>query len=124
LNILLDTTVLIDLLRGRAPRRQFIQELLVKGHTFAISALNMAEIYAGMRPAEEERTDSFLSSFECFPVTPAIARHGGLLRSEWARKGITLHLADTIIAATAIQQGLVLLTDNRKDFPMPEISLL
>jgi len=24
----------------------------------------------------------------------------------------------------AIQQGLVLLTDNRKDFPMPEISLL
>jgi len=123
-NILLDTSVLIDLLRGRSHRREFIRELLLSGHTFAISALNMAEVYAGMRPNEERQTENFLSGFECFPVTAAIARHGGLIKSEWARKGITLHLADTIIAATAIQESLVLLTDNGKDFPMPEVTML
>jgi predicted nucleic acid-binding protein len=122
--ILLDTSILIDLLRGRADRRKFVRELLLAGHSFAISAINMAEIYAGMRPDEEKQTQGFLTSFECLPVTPAIARRGGLMRNQSAQKGITLHLADTLIAATVVEHGLVLLTDNKKDFPMPEVTLL
>jgi len=124
LKVLLDTSVLVDLLRGRRDRLKTIRDLLLAGHDFSISAINMAEIYAGMRPEEEKQTQNLLSSFECFPVTPEIARRGGLMRSEWARKGITLHLADTLVAATAMHHRLVLLTDNNKDFPMPEVRLL
>ena len=41
----------------------------------------------------------------------------------WTRKGHTLTVADTIVAAIAIEHGCASLTDNRKDFPMPEVQL-
>jgi hypothetical protein len=53
----------------------------------------------------------------------AIAKQAGALRYEWARKGVTLTLTDTMIAATVLHYGLTLITDNRKDFPMPELKL-
>jgi predicted nucleic acid-binding protein len=34
----------------------------------------------------------------------------------------TLTLADTIIAAIALEHGCTLMTDNLKDFPIPELS--
>lgn len=40
-----------------------------------------------------------------------------------ARKGHTLSLADAIVAAITIERGCALLTDNRRDFPMPEMQL-
>lgn len=44
-----------------------------------------------------------------------------MLRNEAARRGTTLALADVIVAATALEYGLTLMTDNRKDFPIPEL---
>jgi hypothetical protein len=38
------------------------------------------------------------------------------------KKGRTLALPEVSIAAVALTNGLVLLTDDRKDFPMPELS--
>jgi len=43
------------------------------------------------------------------------------LKREWAQRGKALTLADTIVAAVALEQECVMLTDNRKDFPMPEL---
>ena len=34
----------------------------------------------------------------------------------------TLSLADMMVAATALEHGLALMTDNRKDFPLPELN--
>lgn len=53
----------------------------------------------------------------------SVARKAGELRYEWARKGITLSLPDTLIAAVCITEKLTLISDNRKDFPMPGLSL-
>jgi len=53
----------------------------------------------------------------------SVARKAGELRNEWARKGKTLSLADTLIAATALHYNLTHITDNRKDFPMSELTL-
>ncbi len=92
-----------------------------QGHTLTIAAINLAEVYAGMRPEEETKTNSFLSSLDCYPITAAIARRAGLLTSLHARKGRTLTLADMIVAATAIEHNLTLMTDNRKDFPIPDL---
>ena len=52
-----------------------------------------------------------------------LARAAGLLKNEWARKGRTIGVVDMIIAATALAHNLVFMTDNRKDFPMPELAL-
>jgi hypothetical protein len=56
-------------------------------------------------------------------ATLSSARLAGGLENTWARKGNTLTLTDTIVAAIAIERGCALLTDNRKDFPMPEVQL-
>jgi predicted nucleic acid-binding protein len=52
----------------------------------------------------------------------SIAVRAGELKREWARKGRTLTRTDMMIAATALEHGLRLATDNRKDFPMDEIA--
>ena len=121
--LLLDTTVLLDVLRARQNRRALLVQLVTAGHTLSTSAINLGEVYAGMRPGEEPRTEAFLSSLECYPLTASIARRAGSLKSAWARKGHTLSLADMIVAATALEHGLTLMTDNRKDFPLPELKL-
>lgn len=119
--LLLDTTVLIDTLRARQNRRAFLADLVAAGHTLTTAAINIGEVYAGMHPTEELRTEAFLSSLDCYPMSGAIARRAGSLKSVYARQGQTLSLADMIVAATALEHGLTLLTDNRKDFPLPEL---
>jgi predicted nucleic acid-binding protein len=85
--------------------------------------VTIGELYAGMRPHERVRTEELLSGFEEFEVTTEIARYAGLLKNEWASKGFTLTLSDTMIAATAIANNLVLVTENGKDFPMEQLAL-
>jgi predicted nucleic acid-binding protein len=120
--LLLDTTVLLDVLRARQNRRSLLAELVAGGHLLATAAINIGEVYAGMRRGEETRTEAFLSSLDCYPITGAIARRAGSLKNAWAHKGRTLALADMMVAATALEHGLSLMTDNRKDFPIPELN--
>jgi hypothetical protein len=123
MRLLLDSSVLIDALRLRRGRRQWLAELVRSGHILATSALNLAEVYAGMRPEEEARTKDFLNALECHEITARVAEVAGKLKSHWARQGRTLTLADMLIAAVALQQGCPLATDNRRDFPMPQLQL-
>ncbi|PYK27336.1 MAG: VapC toxin family PIN domain ribonuclease [Verrucomicrobia bacterium] len=123
MKLLLDTSILIDALRLRNQRREWLAELVRGGHSLSTTTLNIAEIYAGMRPAEESKTEALLSGLQVYELSGASARLAGRLKNTWARKGHTLALADTIVAAIAIERGCALLTDNRKDFPMPEVQL-
>lgn len=120
--LLLDTTVLIDVLRRRKDRSAWLGQLVESGHQLATSAICVGEVHSGMRPGEEVRTQGLVASIPCYPVTATIAAKAGDLRAEWSRKGITLTLTDMLIAATALECGLALVTDNRKDFPMPDLS--
>lgn len=121
MRLLLDTSVLIDVLRRKRGRRELLAELAREGHTLATTALNVAEVYAGMRSQEEAQTEVFLGALDCYELTGVAGRLAGSLKSSWARKGRTLTLADAIVAAVALERGCVLMTDNRKDFPMTEI---
>lgn len=121
--LLLDTTVLIDTLRSRKDRRALLTDLLLQGHKLGTAAINIAETYAGMRVSETESTDVFLARLQCFPMTGDTARIAGSLKSRYAREGKTLSLPDMIVAATALEHSLTLLTDNVKDFPIEELKL-
>jgi predicted nucleic acid-binding protein len=121
MKLLLDTSVLIDVLRLRNRRGEFLADLVRSGHTLSTTTLNIAEVYAGMRPAEEGTTEALLSGLESYELSGQSARLAGRLKNAWARKGRSLTLADTIVAAIAIESGCLLLTDNRKGFPMPEV---
>jgi predicted nucleic acid-binding protein len=82
----------------------------------------IGEVYAGMRVGEETGTEAFLSSLGLYPMSSTIARRAGSLKSAHAQKGQTVSLANMMVAATALEHGLTLMTDNRKDFPLPELS--
>ena len=86
--------------------------------------MNVTELYMGMRPGEEAKTGKFLRSLEFYPVTWEVAQLAGDLFRQWRQKGQTLGLADVTIAAVAIIHNLVLVTDNRKHFPMTELRLM
>jgi predicted nucleic acid-binding protein len=121
MRLLLDTSVLIDVLRSRQRRRELLAELARGGHSLATTALNVAEVFAGMRPEEQKQTEALLDVLDCYALTRTAGQLAGTLKNKWARRGRTLTLADAIVAAVALEQGCTLMTDNRKDFPMPEL---
>jgi predicted nucleic acid-binding protein len=123
MKLLLDTTVLIDVLRKRRQRRELLAETVRAGHTLVTTALNIGELYSGLLPNEESAAKALLENIESFDITRDVARLAGSLRNAWAKKGRTLTLADMVVAAAAIEHGCALATDNREDFPMTEVRL-
>ena len=123
MKLLLDTTVLIDVLRKRRQRREFLAEAVRAGHILVTTALNIGELYSGLLPNEESAAKALLENIESFDITSDVARLAGSLRNAWSKKGRTLTLADMVVAAAAIEHGCDLATDNRKDFPMTEVRL-
>ena len=117
--VLLDSTALIDAQRSR--RAVDFETLLLAGHTLATTTINIAEVYVGMRPGEEKRISALLAGIDCIHSTKAIGQRAGLLIKEWRSRGRTLSLPDIMVAATAIEHDVSLMTSNRKDFPMPEL---
>ena len=67
------------------------------------------------------KTEQFLERLAYYEITRDIAKQAGLLKRDYSKQGHTLTLADTLIAAVCIENDLVLITDNRKHFPMPEL---
>lgn len=120
---LLDTSIIIDVLNNKRNRPVLVRQLLSEGHLLACCPINVTEIYAGMRPKEEEQTEVLLQSLRYYSITFPIARLAGMLKRDYAKKGKTLSASDTTIAAVAIHHGLALLTDNAKDFPMKDLQL-
>ena len=120
---LLDTSVIIDALNGKRGRRELLLGLVKQGHLLACCAINVTEVYAGLRPTEESATEEFLRSLEYYHLTWSVARLAGLLKRDYRRKGATLTVADVTIAAVALVNELTLMTDNVKDFPMKELVL-
>lgn len=121
---LLDTNIIIDAINEKRNRNAFLVDLAERqGHSLACCPINVAEVYAGMRPKEEPKTTAVLRSLQLFPITFPVAELAGLLKRDHAKKGVTLSLTDSIIAAVAIHNQLTLITDNTKDFPMKDLSL-
>jgi len=119
--VVVDTDVLIDVLRGREIARTFLLD--VTRHTAACcSVISVAEIHAGMRPAEAEATARLLDGLLVLPVTRQIAELAGHLKAR--TRGRRLELADCLIAASAIVEGAALATGNVKDYPMPELTVV
>jgi predicted nucleic acid-binding protein len=121
MTILLDTSVIIDILRSLRGRQEFLDQRKQAGDSLACSAVNVAEVYAGMRPNEAAATEAFIDSLECIEVTQEIARQAGRLKYAWERKGVTIDIPDAIIAATSLNFNLCLATDNLRHFPMPDL---
>jgi predicted nucleic acid-binding protein len=101
--ILVDTDVLVDHLRGH---RRFVPGR----DDVHVSAVTRAELFSG-RGSEERRIRRLLQSMIGVPVDSAVAERAGRLRRQTQRR-----LPDALIAATALEHRLTLVTRNARDF--------
>lgn len=118
--ILLDTSVLIDHLRGNPRARSRLEDAARTGELLAISVLTRTELLAGMRSSEEPSTRRLLSVLEHVPVDERIAERAGALAREFLRSYPGIHTVDYIIAATVEQLDALLWTRDVRHFPMIE----
>lgn len=77
-----------------------------------------------MRDRERKITFGLLDSLQTIPVSAGIADLAGELIRSYRAGGVTLGEADAIIAASALEKNLTLVTTNTRHFPMPELPML
>ena len=120
--LLLDSTVLIDALRGRpaAARLAGLRRLGVEPWVCAIS---VEEIWRGLRSGEESIAQRLFQGLRLAPLGVAEGRRAGTWRREFAERGVTLHQADCLIAASATGVGAAIATANIDDFPMTGVAV-
>ena len=115
--MLLDTCVLIDVLRGNEAAVAFVGGLPKKP---ALSVITVTEILAGVRNARERKLfEQFAAACEAVPIDLESATLAGEYVSQYS-KSHSVDPIDAHIAATAKVSGLPLATLNLKHFPMLE----
>ncbi len=117
MSALLDTSILIDFLRGHKPARDVMQQERAAAPLHA-SEITRLEVLAGMRPQEATATRSLFAPLLWHPVDEEVAEEAGALGRQWLRSHHTIDSADLAIAATARVHGLRLVTLNVGHFPM------
>jgi predicted nucleic acid-binding protein len=117
LTALVDTSVLIDYLRGSHNAAQLLERERATAPLHA-SEITRWEVLAGMRRPEEDATRSLLSTLIWHPVDADVAEEAGALGREWLAGHHNIDGADLAIAATAVRTGSRLLTLNVRHFPM------
>ena len=115
---LLDTTALIEYMRGRHEVVDFITTLARDGHRLGVCCINIGELYAGLGPSQRTLADQLIDNLETYEVTRHVAKEAGRYRYDSAGRGVTLTMADALIAATAVEETATLITANVRDFPM------
>jgi len=119
----LDSDVLIWHLRGKPSVVEHVTALAGKG-VLMVSAIARAEVLAGMRSREEDATLLLLDSLETVPVITAIADRAAAAIRDLRRRGVTVHLPDALIAATAIEHDAELHTCNPRHYPSYDIEVV
>lgn len=113
--MLIDTNVLIDYFRKKEPAVNYLDNL---GQEFKLSAVTVAELYAGVRKGKEEKElNAFIAVTKIIPIDKQMAIQAGQYLRQY-RQSHGVGFGDGLIAATANIQGLTLVTLNTKHFPM------
>jgi predicted nucleic acid-binding protein len=133
---LLDTNVLSETIRPKPDQRVIEWLDSVQTESLHVSVLSLGEIRTGVEgmevgPAKRERLRLWLEQalsgwFESrlLPVDAAVADRWGRLEAQTRAEGRPLPAIDSLLAATALQHNLRLVTRNTKDFRVPGLEVL
>jgi predicted nucleic acid-binding protein len=117
---LLDSGIIIWHLRGREEVTEMLRNLQRSGVP-GCSALSVLEVQLGVKRGEEEKTGHFLKHLRVFDVNREIVSKSAQLIREYKGKGVTLDISDAVIASTCILHDLILVTYDRKHYPIGEL---
>ncbi|MDO8277052.1 MAG: type II toxin-antitoxin system VapC family toxin [Burkholderiaceae bacterium] len=117
--VLADTNVISEFVKNAPDPR--VMRWLQSVQLMAISAITLEEAHFGLAWQPITRKLALFNAMvermhAVYPVTPAIAQRGGVLRGQFQAQGIVRSAPDMLIAATAMEHQLVLATRNVRDF--------
>lgn len=113
--ILVDTDILIDVANNDATAKTRLT-LESQESSLMVSAVTIMELVVGCRNKSEVQTlNRFLSKFEKMEIISQISDRATQLMQEYFLSHGLL-IADALIAATAIENEIALLTKNQSDF--------
>ena len=114
----LDTTFLIDYLRGDRAAVSRLGVLFEQGDTLSVNDVVVAELSAGSRHDPDPDLDALLEPLEFVQPGLTTAMLAGRWRRAASQSGRTLSLADALIAAASFHLGATVLTRNLRDFAL------
>jgi predicted nucleic acid-binding protein len=116
----LDSSILIDLLRGLPAARDY---LVSQAQLPVCSEITRVEVLQGLRSPERQAAEALFEALSWADVDERIARRAGELGRRYRRSHPGLAVADLVIAATALELERPLATLNVRHFPMsPRLS--
>jgi predicted nucleic acid-binding protein len=118
--IVLDTSILVDHLRGRDDASTMIDDALARNEVLVASVLTKVELFGGMRARERRATDELIATLEWIGVSEEIADGAGALARRYRASHPGVDVVDYVVASTTTQLGAALWTRNVKHFPMFE----
>lgn len=119
LKYMLDTNICIFTIKNRP---QQVREAFNRFHDqLCISSVSLMElIYGAEKSASPEKNlpivEGFAARLEVLPYDEPAASHTGQLRAELARSGTPIGPYDQLIAGHARSRGLIMVTNNRREF--------
>ena len=119
INYLLDTNIVIYVIKRRPI--EVMQAFNQNASRMAISSITLAELMHGAekssKPAHNYAVlEDFCSRLEVLPYTAKAAQHYGSTRTALEKTGQPIGVNDIHIAAHARSEGLVLITNNLREF--------
>jgi len=120
MNFLIDTNICIYIMNKRPP--EVIQKFkTMEVGQIAISSITVSELQYGVseskyREENLKRLDEFLTPFQILPYDEHASKFYGEIRSHLENQGTIIGPLDLLIAAHALSQNLILVTNNGKEF--------
>jgi tRNA(fMet)-specific endonuclease VapC len=119
LSHLLDTDICIHALKGRS--RGLLERFAAHDGRMAISDVTLFELCYGAERYEDPHArlsviENFAARLEVLPFDSRAAQHAGQIRATLERQGQMIGAYDVMIAGIARSQGLVLATNNVREF--------
>lgn len=113
----IDSDICVDFLRKRGEGFSLLSQAFMK-YNLCITAITAFELHLGhikMNRVEAEII-GFLSQFKILPFDYSASRSAAAIQAELEKKGRSIGIPDTLIAAICLTNTIPLLTMNKRHF--------
>ena len=126
---LLETTFLVDLLRGKAGAAELLDELEGRGEPLFVSSPTVMELWkgvleCGIQSRERTKVDEILSAIPILPFESPDAKRTAEILFELSGRGTPIEVQDAMIAGMAISRGETVVTRDAHFARIPGLRML